>query len=149
MTWWKSNHCSCSELHHHAPDVPGHVPAGALVPSGSPLIPLLNEVRITANYFLRVSPCSGLSLGRRMASMLVAQRHLRFRDTCGWQALTALLLFCFLGLKQLVGIYKMSCYIIVPQNLQIVCTIYAIFENCKITTANTHLHASNGSVLSL
>lgn len=49
---------------------------GAQVPPGSPLLPLLNEVRITADYILRASRCAALSLGRGLASTVVAQRHL-------------------------------------------------------------------------
>ncbi len=46
------------------------------MPLDSPLSPLLNEVRVATDYILRVSRCAALSLGRRMASTVVAQRHL-------------------------------------------------------------------------
>ncbi|XP_027901587.1 uncharacterized protein LOC114162038 [Xiphophorus couchianus] len=49
---------------------------GAQMPPDSHLIPLLNEIRITADYILRTSRCAALSLGRGMASTVVAQRHL-------------------------------------------------------------------------
>ncbi|XP_039904084.1 uncharacterized protein LOC120744034 [Simochromis diagramma] len=49
---------------------------GSLVPDDSPLSPLLNEVRVTTDYILRASRCAALSLGRGMASTVVAQRHL-------------------------------------------------------------------------
>lgn len=49
---------------------------GSLVPDDSPLAPLLNEVRVTTDYILRASRCAALSLGRGMASTVVAQRHL-------------------------------------------------------------------------
>ncbi|XP_076746637.1 uncharacterized protein LOC112431703 [Maylandia zebra] len=49
---------------------------GSLVPEDSPLSPLLNEVRVTTDYILRASCCAALSLGRGMASTVVAQRHL-------------------------------------------------------------------------
>lgn len=46
------------------------------MPPDSPLSPLLKEVRITTDHILRVSRCAALSLGRGMASTVVAQRHL-------------------------------------------------------------------------
>lgn len=49
---------------------------GSLVPSESQLSPLLNEVRVATDYILRASRCAALSLGRGMASTVVAQRHL-------------------------------------------------------------------------
>ncbi|XP_025756432.1 uncharacterized protein LOC112842962 [Oreochromis niloticus] len=49
---------------------------GSLVPDDSPLAPLLNEVRVATDYILRASRCAALSLGRGMASTVVAQRHL-------------------------------------------------------------------------
>ncbi|XP_013888234.1 uncharacterized protein LOC106535711 [Austrofundulus limnaeus] len=49
---------------------------GAQVPAESPLLPLLNEIRLTADYILRASRGVALSLGRGMASTVVAQRHL-------------------------------------------------------------------------
>ncbi|CAI5639325.1 uncharacterized protein LOC112843926 [Oreochromis niloticus] len=49
---------------------------GSLVPDNSPLAPLLNEVRVATDYILRAPRCAALSLGRGMASTVVAQRHL-------------------------------------------------------------------------
>ncbi|XP_013874757.1 uncharacterized protein LOC106525168 [Austrofundulus limnaeus] len=49
---------------------------GAQVLAESPLLPLLNEIRLTADYILRASHSVALSLGRGMASTMVAQRHL-------------------------------------------------------------------------
>ena len=49
---------------------------GALLPPDSPLFPLLNEARVATDYVLRMSRCAALSLGRGMASTVVAQRHL-------------------------------------------------------------------------
>jgi hypothetical protein len=49
---------------------------GSLMPADSPTVPLLNEVRLATDYILRVSRCAALSLGRGMASTVVAQRHL-------------------------------------------------------------------------
>ncbi|KAL7370927.1 hypothetical protein ABVT39_014473 [Epinephelus coioides] len=49
---------------------------GSLMPSDSPLAPLLNEVSVATDYVLHVSRCAALSLGRGMASTVVAQRHL-------------------------------------------------------------------------
>lgn len=49
---------------------------GALVPPDGPLAPLLKEIRVATDYILRVSRCAALSLGRGMASTVVAHRHL-------------------------------------------------------------------------
>ncbi|XP_053354207.1 uncharacterized protein LOC128526406 [Clarias gariepinus] len=49
---------------------------GSLVPQESPFCALLNEVRTATDYILRMSRCAALSLGRGMASAVVAQRHL-------------------------------------------------------------------------
>ena len=49
---------------------------GSLMPPDNPLAPLLDEVRVATDYMLRVSRCAALSLGRGMASTVVAQRHL-------------------------------------------------------------------------
>ena len=49
---------------------------GSHMPPDSPLSPLLNKVRIATDYILRVSCYAALSLGRGMASTVVAQRHL-------------------------------------------------------------------------
>lgn len=46
------------------------------MPSDSPPVPLLNEVRITMDHILRVSCCVALSWGGGMASTVVAQRQL-------------------------------------------------------------------------
>ncbi|GLD61234.1 uncharacterized protein AKAME5_001307400 [Lates japonicus] len=72
-------HCPFTELCHHAPNISSDVfgRAGrAQMPSGSPLVPLLNKVRIALDYILSVFHCAALSLGRGMASMVVAQMHL-------------------------------------------------------------------------
>ncbi|XP_013856233.1 uncharacterized protein LOC106512085 [Austrofundulus limnaeus] len=50
---------------------------GAQVQAESPLLPLLNEIRLTADYILHASRGVALSLVRGMASTVVAQRHLR------------------------------------------------------------------------
>lgn len=49
---------------------------GAQLPAGSPLTPLLNEVRLATDYILRMSRGVALSVGRGMAFTVVAQRHL-------------------------------------------------------------------------
>nr|XP_013888376.1 PREDICTED: uncharacterized protein LOC106535818 [Austrofundulus limnaeus] len=52
------------------------VELGVQVPAESLLLPLLNEIRLTADYVLSASRGAALSLGRGMASTVVAQRHL-------------------------------------------------------------------------
>lgn len=49
---------------------------GKNMPPDGPLVPLLNKVRIATDYILCVSCYAALSLGRGMASMVVAPRHL-------------------------------------------------------------------------
>ncbi len=46
------------------------------MPPDSPRSPLLNEVWFATDYILRVSRSAALSLGRGMASTVVARRHL-------------------------------------------------------------------------
>ncbi len=49
---------------------------GSLVPPDGPMVHLLNEVWVATDYILRMSHCAALSLGRGLASTVVAQRHL-------------------------------------------------------------------------
>lgn len=48
----------------------------SLLPEGSALTELLNEIRVATDHSLRMSRCAALSLGRGMGTTVVAQRHL-------------------------------------------------------------------------